>query len=295
MKVSFANCHFHSIFSDGDFSPEWLVSKAKDLGHKAVVLTDHDTVRGCYFLKKAARKAGLLSLTGCEFSAKSPYGGAHLAAFDFNTENERMRKLFKRISPMQTERTRLLFEWGLKCGNLRKGVTWKEVTERFPDNDYLCNNQVFALMVERGIYKPEEYAKEFMALNFSQAVDKTSECYEEIQAVKADGVPDLEEVISTVIHAGGVPVIAHPAGMEARAEELVKMGIMGFETHHPDLSADDEEFFDRFCTEHNLYKMGGTDHSGPMGCPSPGYGDMPADCGGTSEEEFMKLYNRELG
>lgn len=57
----FANCHNHSTFSDGMHTPEQLVSLAKQIGHRAIVLTDHDTVRGTYFLEKAARRAGLLS------------------------------------------------------------------------------------------------------------------------------------------------------------------------------------------------------------------------------------------
>ena len=54
----FANCHFHSTFADGEYHPEKLVSLAKTLGHRALILTDHDTVRGTWFLQNAARRAG---------------------------------------------------------------------------------------------------------------------------------------------------------------------------------------------------------------------------------------------
>ena len=290
--ISFANCHFHSLFSDGDYTPEWLVEHAKALGHRALILTDHDTIRGCYFLQRAARRAGMLSLAGCEFTTKGPCGGQHLVGLDFNTENTRMRELLKRISPMQTNRSRLMFEWGLKRGSLRGGITWQDVLDRFPDNDYFCNNQVFLLMVERGIYKPEEYTDFFMT-NFSHRLVLEPELAAGIAEVHSWGIPEMEEVIATVRAAGGVPIVAHPHKQASKAEEMLKMGVMGFETHHPDLDDEDEAFFDAFCTEHNLYKMGGTDHSGPIGCPD--YAHIPADCGGVTEEEFMKLYRRELG
>ena len=293
MSVSFANCHFHSIFSDGDFTPEWLVERARSLGHRAVILTDHDTVRGCYFLQKAARRAGLLSLSGCEFTTKSPYGSPHLVGIDFNTENTRMRKLLARISPMQTERSHLMFEYGLKRGSLRGGITWQDVLDAFPDNDYLCNNQVFAVMVQRGIYKPEEYMPEFFKKNFSGKTPLEEELSAAIKDIYAWGIPDLEEVISTIRHAGGVPVIAHPHKAAAKADIYREMGVMGFETHHPDLDAEDEAFFTAYCDEHNIYKLGGTDHSGLMGCPS--HYDVPSDSGGTEEEEFWMLYRREKG
>jgi len=187
----------------------------------------------------------------------------------------------------------MLFDYGMKEGLLRGGITWQDVLDRFPDNDYFCNNQVFVLMVERGIYKPEEYMWGFFKPNFSYKLSMEPELAAGIKEIYSWGIPDLEEVVAAVRHAGGVPVVAHPSGLEKHADELLKMGVMGFETHHPSISEECKAFFDAYCTEHRLYKLGGTDHSGPMGCPDTA--SPEADCGGTSEAEFMKLYRRELG
>ena len=54
----FANCHFHSKFSDGEYYPEELARLARRQGYRAVMLTDHDTVRGNWFMQKAARMEG---------------------------------------------------------------------------------------------------------------------------------------------------------------------------------------------------------------------------------------------
>ena len=134
--ISYANCHFHSLYSDGDYSPTQLVKWAYEIGHKALILTDHDTIRGCYELQRAARKYGIITLVGCDFT---PEEGYHMCGFDFNTENIKMRELLERISPMQTARSSLLFEWGQKRGSLRGGFTWQEVMDDFPDNNYYCN------------------------------------------------------------------------------------------------------------------------------------------------------------
>ena len=64
----FASCHNHSTFSDGEYSPEKLAEIAKSEGHGGIILTDHDTVRGTYFVNKEARRLGLKSILGCEFS-----------------------------------------------------------------------------------------------------------------------------------------------------------------------------------------------------------------------------------
>ena len=91
----FANSHNHSTFSDGVYTPEQIASMAKKLGYKAVVLTDHDTVRGTYFMQKAARKEGFLTLLGCEITT-AEFGceaGFHLLGFDLLSLNLQYHQL----------------------------------------------------------------------------------------------------------------------------------------------------------------------------------------------------------
>ena len=289
----FANCHFHSTFSDGEYRPEQLVSLAKSLGHRALMLTDHDTVRGVYFLQNAARRAGLLSLLGCEFSTVGLGTGFHLLGIDFNPENAAMRRLLTRVAAKQTERSRILFERGLERGSLRSGITWQDVLDTFPDNDYFCNNQVFFTMVSRGIYAPEDYP-DFFYNNFAppSAVNR------EIAELTGMYDPDIEEVIHTVRAAGGVPVVAHPHRKAKFVDDLINMGVMGFETRHPDLTDEGEpEYYDRLCTERELYKLGGTDHSAVLGglAERMPHLNVPIETGYVTESDFMKLYRRELG
>ena len=160
-NIMFANCHFHSTFSDANITPAELVATAKTIGHKALVLTDHDTVRGTYFLGREARRAGMLTLVGCEFSA-----GIHIVGIDFNPQETEMRELLDYLPSYQYNRSKMLFEAGLENGTLRQGVTWQEVTEAYPYNNYICNNQIFDVYVKKGIYKPEEYTS-FISSSFS--------------------------------------------------------------------------------------------------------------------------------
>ena len=291
----FANCHLHSTFSDALYTPEQLVELAVEVGHKALILTDHDTVRGTYFLQKAARKAGLLSLLGCEFSTVSPEGkNVHLLGFDFNPENAKIKELLTYTAGRQTERTRLLFEFGLERGTLRAGVNWNEILADHPYNDYFCNNQVFATMVKRGIYTPAEYGDFFFA-SFHNGSNPAARAMLKEKLHMPE--PKMTEVIGIIKAAGGVPVVAHPHGFAPLAADWLALGVMGFEVIHPDLDAADTAFFDEFCNKHHLYKMGGTDHSSVLG----GYADtipahdIPPSRGYTAEAEFMKLYRRELG
>ena len=38
--------HIHTIASDGTFTPEEIVKRAKSLGMKSIAITDHDTIDG---------------------------------------------------------------------------------------------------------------------------------------------------------------------------------------------------------------------------------------------------------
>ncbi len=122
----FANMHNHSTFSDGIYTPEEIVKMANDLGYKAIVLTDHDTVQGTYFMQKAARKEDLLTLLGCEFSTVEYGVGFHLLGFDFNPDEPGIRKLLGRGAGNQKNRTELLLQWAQE-----KGGVWMSPGMRF--------------------------------------------------------------------------------------------------------------------------------------------------------------------
>jgi hypothetical protein len=98
--------------------------------------------------------------------------------------------------------------------------------------------------------------------------------------------------------------VAHPVGLENIAEELIDLGVMGFETRHSVFRADkgehrvkSREFFEELCTSRTLYKMGGSDHEGDLGGLLD-FGDAyycPPELTGITEEDFMNIYERRLG
>lgn len=285
----FANCHFHSTFSDDEFTPEELVARGVAAGFKAMILTDHDTMRGSYFFQRAARRAGVLTMLGCEFTGKHDGRTFHIVGVDFNPENAAVREVLRRGAAKQTDRSHALFDYGIAHGTLREGITWQEVVEDNPDNDYLCNNHVFRLMLKRGIYQKEEY-NDFIMTNFSYRLPQSKALSPMLQKYSNTA----EEVICAIRAAGGVPIVAHPEGQEKYADELVAMGALGFETSHPEISQACKAFFSDYCDKHHLYQLGGTDHSsvlGGTGCDA----DLPPESGNVTEEHFMQLYRRERG
>lgn len=296
----FASCHNHSCFSDAEYTPEKLVELAHGMGHGGIILTDHDTVKGTYFINKAARKLGMKSLLGCEFSTHHKGLGVHLLGFDFNPDNAKMKALLERCASTTTDRTKTLFHWGIERGTLREGISWQDVLDDFPYNDVLCNDHVFVSMVKRGVYKSDEYAL-FHRPNFSFLLGLEDKVYEATGKSHKD--ISTEYVVKTIKEAGGVPVVAHPRKIEYLVGDFLDMGVMGFEFRHPDLwekrtgIPDEPKFYKELCEEKGLYKMGGSDHSGILG-GNLDRGEefhIPEYFNGICEEDFMNLYERRLG
>jgi DNA polymerase III subunit alpha len=66
--MEYVHLHNHSFYSllDAAASPEQLVAAAKADGQKALALTDHGVMFGCFEFYKEAKKAGIKPIIGCE-------------------------------------------------------------------------------------------------------------------------------------------------------------------------------------------------------------------------------------
>ena len=68
MKNSFVNLHQHSDYSIGDgyCTLDEIIKRGKELGYKAVALTDHGTTTGLYAFYQKCKKAGIKPILGME-------------------------------------------------------------------------------------------------------------------------------------------------------------------------------------------------------------------------------------
>lgn len=68
MEKAFAHLHLHTEFSllDGSAKIDGIIGRAKELGMKHVAVTDHGTMYGTVEFYKAAKKAGIKPIIGCE-------------------------------------------------------------------------------------------------------------------------------------------------------------------------------------------------------------------------------------
>ncbi len=80
------HCHSYYSFHDGASSLEELLTRAKELGYRALALTDHDNLSGAMRFAHLAESVGIKGITGAELTLT---GGSHLTLLAKNKEGYR--------------------------------------------------------------------------------------------------------------------------------------------------------------------------------------------------------------
>ena len=196
--MKFANCHFHSTHSDGQFRPMHLARMAVGMGYRAAVLTDHDVTSGNTEFLREAQSLGLIALPGVEITCRLPEKGFHLVGLGIDLECPALKAFIDRLCDWRNVHTRLLFENGVREGLLRD-ITWDEVEAYNPGCRWFCNEQVFRAMELKGVFDILEQDKYFK-LVFQGDFARAHRIEE----------PTAAEAISVIRRADGIPILAHP-------------------------------------------------------------------------------------
>jgi PAS domain S-box-containing protein len=80
------NFHCHSIFSDGEQTPEILAANLAAVGVRFAALTDHDTLEGLPRFREALKKRGVICLPGLELTTQFNGREAHLLCYGFDPQ-----------------------------------------------------------------------------------------------------------------------------------------------------------------------------------------------------------------
>lgn len=95
MPDNFVHLHVHTCYSelDGLGKVEDYVQKAKELGMKALAITDHGSTTGHYHFYKECIKNGIKPILGTEFYYRTEMGTGHLVVLAMN--NEGLENIYK--------------------------------------------------------------------------------------------------------------------------------------------------------------------------------------------------------
>ena len=75
------NLHIHTVYSDGEGSPEQIINSAKSKGYKLISITDHNTVEPHKQIKDE------ILLSGVEFDCWFGYVFIHLLGYGFDVSH----------------------------------------------------------------------------------------------------------------------------------------------------------------------------------------------------------------
>ena len=252
--MSLVDLHTHSTASDGELSPTALVEKAKRLGISTLALTDHDTVAGVAEARKAAISTGIEFITGIEIEIEFEPGEFHLLGYGLDESSPLLLHTTVRLAAARHERNMAILV-RLESEGLLTAADTEEVVA-LSRNSYLGRPHLADLLVRAHRARNRQDA-------FDKYLGKGRPFY-----IKKSCLP-LEEALSVIHAAGGIPVVAHPYSLfvsKARLGELFSLwkerGINGIEAYHPTAKYGQCAILERMARERDMFVTAGSDFHG---------------------------------
>lgn len=246
--TKYADLHVHTFYSDSTFSPEQVVSCAKDKGLSAIAICDHDTTDGIEPCMKLGDEMGIEIIPAIEMSAEMADAEIHLLGYFIDWKQDWFRKKLKEIQESRVERV------------------YKMIDRLSAFNIVIDAKEIFAIAGNRGsvgrLHVAQAMLNSGKVKSFREAFDKY------IGFLKPCYVPYIKlnprEAIEILLKVGGVPVIAHPElmGHDEYIDEFVSYGLRGIEVYHTDHKPHVNKKYEELAKRHNLVITGGSDCHG---------------------------------
>lgn len=274
--------HAHSAVSDGTDRPRDLVLAARAAGLDVLALTDHDTTDGWDDAIDAADEAGLRLICGIEVSTRNvtydaagnaTEQGQHLLAYSPSPHHPDLTAMLAAAAESRTNRTPLILAKITEAGYEIDPAA----ISRFAGGGVVGKPHIADALVEAGICRNRDDA-------FARFLKRGGLAY------VGRFQPRIEDAITVIRAAGGVPVVAHPWGRkthvsEERFAELAALGLAGIEVDHQEHDATSRDALRGIAANLDLAVTGSSDHHGT------GKINHDLGCNTTHPEEFARLMN----
>ena len=248
-----ADLHIHSNNSDGSDSIKELAKKIQKSGIKIFALTDHDSVNGCEEMASVI-DSDIKFIPSIELTCHSVDIKCHILGFGCDYRNKNLLDLIEkgkilRRQKLETRINYLKDTWNIALND--------EELDWLYSRKSVVKTHIANILVNRGL-----------------ATDNVSAMKKYLDGCKAgDTRFTIEESISVILDAGGIPVWAHPLGGEGEAhdsekvflprlEKMINYGIKGLECYYSRYSKKEIEQLTRYAKENGLFISGGSDYHG---------------------------------
>ena len=247
--VCYIDLHAHTDCSDGAYSPEALVSKAVNIGLRALAITDHDAVDGVGRARRVAPQ-DLEIIPGVEVSAREGSSDVHILGYFFDLANQEFLAYLESFRAHRLTRAKEIVK---KLNDLGVPLKLESVFKLTQDeNTSIGRPHIARALVEKNYVDSIQEA--FTRYLGNHAAAYTPKVYFSV-----------EDAIKIIHKAGGLAVLAHPGSL--RRDELingfVELGLDGLETIHPDHSETARRYYGQLASKYGLVTTGGSDYHGP--------------------------------
>lgn len=247
-----ADLHTHSTASDGQYAPEEVVRRGKEVGLEVLALTDHDTLSGVEAAVKVGETLGIKVLRGVELGA-AEYENLHILGYNISPEASMLTELCEKFKAGRDERSLRILDY--LCENGIE-LTLQEV-EELAGGSIVGRPHFAQAMVRRGYVKDNREA-------FDLWLD-TEDYHHKVKRFK---VP-AETCLEAVRQAGGKTSLAHPyqvgladGALEALIARLKECGLDAIECYYPRHTPEQTAFYLRMAEKYDLNITGGSDFHG---------------------------------
>lgn len=270
--MKYCDLHTHSVYSDGTFTPEELISAAKQAGLAAVALTDHNTVAGLPCFLAAAQGSGVEAVPGVELSTDYGEKELHILALFVRPEHyDAITALVEEMMRRKEESNVALVEALNRAGY---PVDYAAIKARTP-NGQVNRALIAAEMVRLGYVEDIQTA-------FKKLLSPKRGLYTPPKRISS------YDAIRFIKSLGCTAVLAHPflnmdeAMLREFLPEAVACGLDGMETVYSKYSPEETALAMKIAAEFGLKNSGGSDFHGqnkPDIAIGVGRGDLaiPAD------------------
>ena len=250
-----SDLHLHSLHSDGTEPAAQVMAAAHRSGLRTAALTDHDTTSGWADAAEAAASLGMTFLPGMELSSNHEWRSVHVLAYLIDPDDRALRAMTDRIRSSRLDRARSMAD---RIGR-DYDLDWDDILAQTSDGATVGRPHIADALVAKGLVRDRTEA-------FSRILSPRGDYYIALYA------PDPVTAVELVVGAGGVPIIAHPAGRAGvlatgLMRRLLEAGLAGFELGHRENLEPATTTLRKMALERNLIVTGSSDYHG-LGKPN---------------------------
>lgn len=250
--MQYIDLHVHSNASDGTLTPTEVVTLAIQKNLAAIALSDHDTVKGVEEAIQAAKGTDLEVIPATELSCYYQGIEIHILGLYVNYKDPIFLAELERLEQARFQRNLDMIELFRKDGI---DITLEDLQAGNP-NSIITRAHFARVLVQTGICKDKNAAFEhYLGVGCPYYLPKP-------QVTPEHSLP-------LIIHAGGIPILAHPMlyhmGWE-QVEELIRylipLGLKGIEAYHSSNYIQQSDRLRSLAQKFNLLVSGGSDFHG---------------------------------